>query len=80
MSMDFRKMTMGMPWNIMLLTVGGIIYSFGLKAFAVPHELFSGGVFGVSMLVFYQTNMLSLAIWYAILSIPVVLIGWFGLS
>ena len=80
MAMDFRKITMGMPWNIMLLTVGGLVYSFGIKAFAVPHELFSGGVFGVSMLMFYQTNMLSVAIWYAILSIPVVLIGWFGLS
>ena len=80
MPRDFRKITLSVPWNLMLLTVGGIIYSFGLKAFALPYELVSGGIFGVSMLIFYQTNFLSVAIWYAILCIPVVLVGWFGLS
>lgn len=77
---DLRSITLSVPWNIFLLTVGGIIYSFGLKSFAVPHELISGGIFGVGMLIFYQTNLLSVAAWYAMLCIPVVLIGWFGLS
>lgn len=80
MPKDFRKITMSMPWNILLLTMGGIIYSFGLKAFAVPHELISGGIFGVSMLIFYQTDLLSVAAWYGMLCIPVVLVAWFGLS
>jgi len=80
MPRDFRKITLSVPWNLMLLTVGGIIYSFGLKAFALPYELISGGIFGLSMLIFYQTNFLSVAIWYAMLCIPVVLVGWFGLS
>lgn len=80
MAIDFRKISLSVPWNIMLLTVGGTIYSFGLKAFAVPHELVSGGIFGVSMLIFYQTNFLSVAAWYAMLCIPVVAIGWLGLS
>lgn len=79
-SIDFRKLSLGVPWNIFLLTVGGIIYSFGLKAFAVPHELISGGIFGVGMLLFYQTGWLSVAAWYAILCIPVVIVGWLGLS
>ena len=71
---------MSMPWSILLLTVGGTVYGFGLKAFAVPHELISGGIFGVGMLVFYQTGWLSVAAWYAIFCIPVVIIGWLGLS
>lgn len=79
-SLDFRRISMGVPWNLFLLTVGGILYAFGVKSFAVPKELITGGVFGVSMLVFYQTQLLSVAIWYAIASIPVVIVGWLGLS
>ncbi|SBW00329.1 conserved membrane hypothetical protein [uncultured delta proteobacterium] len=79
-SLDFRKLSLSIPWNIFLLTVGGIIYAFGLKAFAVPHELISGGIFGVGMLIYYQTGWLTVAAWYAILCIPVVIIGWLGLS
>ena len=71
---------MSMPWNILLLTVGGTIYSFGLKAFAVPFELISGGIFGVGLLIFYQTEWLTVAAWYALLCIPVAIIGWLGLS
>ncbi|MCC8194287.1 MAG: YitT family protein [Deltaproteobacteria bacterium] len=77
---DFRKITMSVPWNIMLLTVGGTIYAFGLTAFAVPHELISGGIFGVSMLIFYQTGWMTVAAWYALLCIPVVIFAWLGLS
>ena len=77
---DFRKVTMSVPWNLMLLVVGGIIMAFGLKAFAVPHQLISGGIFGAGMLVYYQTGLLSVAAWYAILCIPVAIIGWLGLS
>ncbi len=80
MPIDLRRITLSVPWNIMLLTVGGIIYSFGIKAFAVPFGLVSGGMFGVSLLVFYQTHWLSVAIWYAILCVPVVVVGWLGLS
>ena len=64
----------------MLLVVGGIIMAFGLKAFAVPHQLISGGIFGAGMLVYYQTGLLSVAAWYAILCLPVAIIGWLGLS
>lgn len=80
MSIDMRRITMSMPWNILLLTVGGTLYAFGLKAFAVPHGLISGGLFGLAMLVYYQTQVLTVAIWYAILCIPVAIIAWLGLS
>ena len=77
---DFRKVTMSMPWNLLLLVVGGTLFAFGLKAFAVPHQLISGGIFGASMLVYYQTGLLTVALWYALLCIPVVVIAWLGLS
>ena len=80
MSIDFRRITMTVPWNIFLLTVGGILYTFGLKAFAVPQGFISGGLFGLAMFIYYQTSLLSVAIWYALICIPVVIIGWMALS
>lgn len=79
-SIDFRRISMSVPWNVFLLTVGGVLFVFGLNAFAVPKGFISGGLFGLSMLVFYQTHVFSVAIWYAIICIPVVIIGWLGLS
>ncbi len=72
---DFRRITLSVPWNIFLLTFGGALFSFGLKALAVPHEFISGGLFGMSMLLFYQSGLFSLAFWYALVCIPVVLVG-----
>ncbi|CAK7049082.1 MAG: hypothetical protein DELT_00958 [Desulfovibrio sp.] len=79
-SIDFRRISMSMPWNIFLLTAGGILFAFGMNAFAVPHGLISGGLFGLGMLVYYQTGILSVAIWYALICVPVIIIGWLGLS
>lgn len=80
MSIDFRRITMGVPWNLFLLTVGGVLYAFGMSAFAVPHGLISGGLFGLGMLIYYQTNLLSVGIWYAVLCLPVALLSWRALS
>lgn len=77
---DTRRIALSVPWNLMLLTVGGFLFAFGLKAFAVPHAFISGGLFGSAMLLFYQTDFLSLAFWYALVNIPVLVLGWFALS
>lgn len=80
MSVDMRRITMGVPWNILLLTAGGTLYAFGMNAFAVPHGLISGSLFGLAMLVQYQTHALTVAIWYALLCVPVAVVAWLGLS
>ena len=77
---DTRRITLSIPWNLFLLTVGGALFAFGLNAFAVPHGFISGGLFGSAMLLFYQTDFLTLAFWYAVVSLPVLLVGWFSLS
>lgn len=80
MPVDFRRVTMSVPWNIFLLTAGGLLYTFGLKAFAVPHGFISGGLFGLALLIYYQTSLFTVAVWYALLCVPVTVIAWRFLS
>ncbi|MDL2216948.1 YitT family protein [Desulfovibrio sp. OttesenSCG-928-M14] len=71
---------MSVPWNLFLLTVGGLLSTFALKCIANPHDFVSGGLYGSAMLIVYATDTLGIAGWYALFNIPVLLIGWFFLS
>jgi uncharacterized membrane-anchored protein YitT (DUF2179 family) len=75
-----RAMTLSVPWNLFLLTVGALVTTFALKCIANPHEFVSGGLYGTSMLIVYGTETMSIGMWYALLNIPVLLLGWFFLS
>ncbi len=75
-----RAISLSVPWNLFLLTVGGALSSFALKCIAKPHDFVSGGLYGMGMLIEYATGSLSIAAWYALLNIPVLLVGWFFLS
>lgn len=73
---DTRHLTMTVPWNIFLLTVGGIISGAALKCIAVPHGFISGSLFGTGILIYYTTQWLTPAIWYTLINIPIFIIGW----
>ena len=73
---DMRRINMSMPWNLFLLTLGGVISALGLKCIAIPHEFISSGLLGTGIFVYYVTDFLTPAIWYTIFNIPVFLIGW----
>ena len=75
-----RAISMSVPWNLFLLTVGGLLSTFALKCIAQPHGFVSGGLYGSAMLTVYATGTFSIAAWYAALNIPVLLLGWFFLS
>jgi uncharacterized membrane-anchored protein YitT (DUF2179 family) len=75
-----HAVTLSVPWNLFLLTVGALITTFALKCIATPHHFVSGGLYGTSMLVVFGTDTLNIAIWYGLLNIPVLLLGWFFLS
>lgn len=75
-----RAITLSVPWNILLLTLGAVISSFALKCIAKPHEFVGGGLYGTAMLIEYGTGFLSIAIWYALMNIPVLVMGWLMLS
>ncbi len=75
-----RRITMGVPWNIFLLTVSAFMSSFALVCIAKPHGFVSGGLYGTAMLIEYGTGTLSIAVWYALFNIPVLFAGWRFLS
>lgn len=75
-----RAISLSVPWNLFLLTVGSLISTFALKCIAVPHAFVSGGLYGTAMLIDYASGTLGIAAWYALMNIPVLLIGWFLLS
>ncbi len=77
---SFRAMTMTVPWNLFLLTVGALIASFGLKAIAQPHGFVSGGIFGTAMLTSYVQDYIGIGVLFALLNIPILALGWIYLS
>lgn len=75
-----HAISLGVPWNLFLLTVGALLSTFALKCIANPHDFVSGGLYGLAMLIVYATGSFSIAGWYAVMNIPVLFIGWFFLS
>jgi uncharacterized membrane-anchored protein YitT (DUF2179 family) len=67
-------------WNLLLITLGGVILSVGIKAIAIPHGFISGGFSGLSLLVYYIFGGLSPGLWYFVLNAPLFIAGWLMLS
>lgn len=67
-------------WNLFLISAGAVIFGFGLKSIILPHGFITGGLSGVSLLVYYWTTMLSPGVWYFILNLPIFVAGWLFVS
>lgn len=64
------------PFNILMLTLAGIINAFGVTIFLSPVKLYDSGISGTSMLLSQITpNWLSLSLFLLILNIPLFLYG-----
>lgn len=78
--MKFQDIAFTIPWNLFLITIGSIIFSFGFKAIVIPQGMVTGGFSGAGVLIFYYTDLFTPGIWYMILNIPVFIIGWAFIS
>ncbi len=67
-------------WNIFLITLGSVLFSFGAKSVVVPHNFITGGLYGTSLLIYYKTNLLSPGVWFLIFNLPLFVVGWFFIS
>ena len=72
--------TYSVRWNLLLITTGAILYSFAMKAVALPQQFIPGGFFGVGSIIHYATGWLSPGILFFILNLPAFALGWIKLS
>lgn len=63
-------------WNILLITSGSLISALAINALIIPHQLLSGGVTGISLIIYYLFPVLSVGILYFLLNIPIFILGW----
>ncbi|MDR2825684.1 MAG: YitT family protein [Deltaproteobacteria bacterium] len=79
-SQRLHAITNTIPWNLFLISMGGLLFSLGVKCFAQQHGFIAGGLFGTGMVIYYVTGLGSASIWYFLLNIPMFILGWFFLS
>jgi uncharacterized membrane-anchored protein YitT (DUF2179 family) len=75
-----HRLTNNVFFNLAVLTFGAAVYSFGVKDIIVAKGLMSGGVSGVALLIFYLTGALGPGVYYFLLNLPLMLLGWLSLS
>jgi uncharacterized membrane-anchored protein YitT (DUF2179 family) len=80
MSSNIKDFRSAMAWNLFLITIGALLFSLGLKTIAVSHGFITGGISGISLLLYYFTDMLSPGLWYFLINIPLFIIGWLYVS
>ena len=78
--MNPKNPTLAVLWDLFLLTLGALVYAVGAEAILVHHNFIIGGIYGTALLIFYKTNLLSPAIWYLLLNLPLFIVGWIFLS
>ncbi len=67
-------------WNLLLLTTGSIIYVIGINAVVIHHNFITGGLYGLVLMIYYNTGTLSPGIWYLMLNTPLLIMGWIFVS
>jgi len=80
MSTNKKAIVFSIAWNLILLTAGAVVLAIGIKAIAIPNGFITGGVSGLSLLIYYVFGGLSPGTWYFVLNIPLFIVGWIFLS
>jgi uncharacterized membrane-anchored protein YitT (DUF2179 family) len=80
MMQKLRPYLFTIPANMALITLGSFVFAVGLKAIALPHGLISGGMSGLSLLLYYTFGWPEPGVWYLLLNVPIFILGWFFIS
>jgi uncharacterized membrane-anchored protein YitT (DUF2179 family) len=78
--MNSKHSVTSVLWNLLLITLGSLVYAIGAEAVLVHHKFIIGGIYGTALLIYYKSNLLSPGIWYFLLNIPLLITGWIFLS
>lgn len=65
--------------TVPIMTLGSLLIAVGFNLFLVPHQLLSGGVSGISMMIGYITGA-NIGWLYLLLNVPILIWGWFALG
>ncbi|MFZ3046389.1 MAG: YitT family protein, partial [Desulfatirhabdiaceae bacterium] len=79
-NLPYHRVISSVLWNLLLISAGSILFGIGLKSIAIPHGFITGGISGLTLLVYYISGLLSPGLWYLIVNIPIFLMGWFSIS
>nr|WP_320012891.1 YitT family protein [uncultured Desulfobulbus sp.] len=75
--MILRNPTSSVLWNLLLLTLGSVLFALGINGAVINNSFITGGLYGATLLVYYKTQMFSPSLWYLIFNIPLFVLGWF---
>ncbi len=78
--MKSREYTYRLPYNLLLITIGSAVFSFGVKAVLVHQQFIVGGLYGIGLLIYYLSQMFTPGIWFFLLNIPLFLVSFFYIS
>ncbi len=67
-------------WQLLMITTGALVFSFGAKAILVNHNFIIGGFYGTCLMIHYATGWLSPGILFFIASAPVLILAYFFFS
>lgn len=66
--------------NIGLIASGCIVFAIGMNSVMIPHQLYSGGLAGIAILIKYHVSSLNVGLMYFLLNIPLLVLGWYSIS
>lgn len=66
--------------NLVILSTGCAIFSFGLKAVLIPYNILSGGVTGIAMVVHHFVPSANIGLCFLAINIPLLVFGWWAIS
>ena len=75
--MDNKPKYLSTIRTLIYITIGATVFGTGVQGFIVPHQLLSGGISGLSLIIYYITQgALSLGAINFLLNIPVLYAAW----
>ncbi|PIE69840.1 MAG: hypothetical protein CSA21_00215 [Deltaproteobacteria bacterium] len=63
-------------WNLLLITSGSLIFSVGASGILATNNIITGGIYGTALLLFSKVGLLSIALWYLVLNVPLFIVGF----
>lgn len=66
--------------SLLLIIIGSLVYIVGLKGILIPKHFLNGGVTGISLIIHYLFPFLGVGWLYAVLNIPLFILGWISVS